>query len=97
MRRRRLLGQFHEGEPNCLHEDPLAEAVFNDLDADDKKEFGDFGEAIKHRQNWLARKRVNVAKQAQVLGMLAKRQRSARGKGKGRGRGAGPDSRDPAV
>ena len=38
-----------------------------------------------------------VAKQAQVLGRPAKRQRSARGKGKGRGRGAGPDSRDPAV
>ena len=36
-----------EEEPNCLHEDPLAEAVFNNLDADDKKEFGDFGEAIK--------------------------------------------------
>ena len=46
-----------EEEPNCLHEDPLAEAVFNDLDADDKKEFGDFGEAIKNRKIRIARKK----------------------------------------
>ena len=45
-----------EEEPNCLHEDPLAEAVFNDLDADDKKEFGDYAEAIKMKQVGIARK-----------------------------------------
>ena len=33
-------------EPNCLDEDPLAEDVFNDLDPDDKKQFGDYGEGI---------------------------------------------------
>jgi len=86
-----------EEEPNCLHEDPLAEAVFNDLDAGDKKEFEDYGEAIKKRKIRIARKRANVEKQAQALGRPAKRQRSARGKGKGRGRGAGPDSLAPAV
>ena len=46
-----------EEEPNCLHEDPLAEAVFNDLDAGDKKEFGDYGDAIKNRKIRIARKK----------------------------------------
>ena len=40
---------------------------------------------------------MDAEKQAQALGRLTKRQRSARGKGKGRGRGAGPDSRAPEV
>ena len=45
-----------EEEPNCLHEDPLAEAVFNDLDADDKKEFGDYGEANQKKRLGLREK-----------------------------------------
>ena len=38
-----------EAEPNFLHGDALAEAVFNGLDACDKKEFEDYGEAIQKR------------------------------------------------
>ena len=38
-----------EEEPNCLHEDPLAEAVFNDLNADDKKELEDYEGAIQKK------------------------------------------------
>ena len=45
-----------EEEPNCLHEDPLADSVFNDLDADDKKEFEDYGEAIQKKRLWLREK-----------------------------------------
>ena len=39
-----------EAEPDCLHGDPLAEAVFNDLDHDDQAEFKEHKDAI-HKQN----------------------------------------------
>ena len=45
-----------EGEPNCLDEDPLAEVVFNDLDPDDKKKFGEYGEAVKKERFGLREK-----------------------------------------
>ena len=39
-----------EEEPNCLHEDPLAEVVFNDLDVGDQKEFEDYGVVIQRKK-----------------------------------------------
>ena len=45
-----------EEKPHCFDEDPLAGAVFNDLDPDDKKEFGDYGEALLKIKIRVARK-----------------------------------------
>ena len=75
------LAKFQEIEEveNCLLNDPFAEAVFHDLDPEDKQEFADVGSALK-------KKRIRKAQQA--LG-AARFNRNVRGRGRGRGRGGG--------
>ena len=46
------LANFQEREEtaDCLLHDPFAEAVYQDLDPDDKLEFADFGQSLKQRK-----------------------------------------------
>ena len=79
-------------DPDCLHEDPFAAAVYNNLDPEDKLEFPEVGDVIKKKRLKRARAAVKRANPG-FADRNAKRARGGRGRGrggpKGRGRGGG--------
>ena len=84
------LANFQEREEtaDCLLHDPSAEAVYQDLDPDDKLEFADFGQSLKQRK----------IRQAQhALGQSRKFMRNFRGRGRGRGRPASKNQYQPLA
>ena len=82
------LARFQEREEtaNCLLHDPFAEAIYLDLDHDDKLEFADFGMTLKKKK---------IRKAQQALGQSRKFMRNVRGRGRGHGQSSRGRGRVP--
>ena len=87
------LANFQErGETDdCLLHDPFAEAVYQDLDPEDKLEFGDFGQSLKQRKIRQAQHALGRKRRLAMSNFQGRGRGRRRSGGRGRGR-QGPPS-----